>query len=121
MEHPRRLGKQGLGSGKQATQRQIITLALLENYKRSDRAISKVVGCDNETVARVRMTLEAAGQIERWKTPGSMANPMLTPKIKMAFSAGARMSETYATRIADLEAENARLRARIAELEQRAS
>jgi hypothetical protein len=58
-----------------AAQRQIITLALLENRKRSNTAISKVVGCTDMTVAAVRMALEDDGRIEKWIPHRSWLNP----------------------------------------------
>jgi hypothetical protein len=67
----KRLGKQGLGSGKSATQRQVITLALLENHERSNKGLGRIVGCDEITVAAVRMTLEDG----KWIPARSRLNP----------------------------------------------
>jgi len=60
----------GLGSAKRETQRRLIGLALLENPRRSDRAIARLVGCGNATVGPVRAALEETVQIERFRAKG---------------------------------------------------
>jgi DNA-binding Lrp family transcriptional regulator len=66
----KRLERLGLEWTGTRGKRRMIRLALVENAKRSNRAIARLVGCNHETVQPIREELEASGEIRHFVAKG---------------------------------------------------